>query len=77
MGWRGATGLNATMYAEIYLLSGNECQYFVCRGANYYFGGMLLIIAGILEFFLGNTFPTVVFLGTLLLSPTKLIILIA
>ncbi|KAE9365988.1 hypothetical protein N431DRAFT_495780 [Stipitochalara longipes BDJ] len=32
-------------------------------GANYFFGGLLLIIAGILEFFLGNIFPTVVFLG--------------
>jgi hypothetical protein len=35
----------------------------VSSGANYYFGGMLLIIAGLLEFFLGNTFPSVVFLG--------------
>jgi succinate-acetate transporter protein len=32
-------------------------------GANYYFGGMMLILAGILEFFLGNTFPCVVFSG--------------
>ncbi|PMD61894.1 transcriptional activator of ethanol catabolism AlcS [Hyaloscypha bicolor E] len=45
MGWRGATGLSATI------------------GVNYFFGGMLLIIAAILEFFLGNTFPTVVFFG--------------
>jgi succinate-acetate transporter protein len=33
------------------------------RGANYFFGGMLLILSGVLEFFLGNTFPSVVFLG--------------
>jgi succinate-acetate transporter protein len=32
-------------------------------GVNYYFGGMLLIISGLLEFFLGNTFPSVVFFG--------------
>ncbi|KAE8452458.1 hypothetical protein EG329_000360 [Mollisiaceae sp. DMI_Dod_QoI] len=45
MGWRGASGLNATI------------------GPTYFFGGLLLIIAGILEFFLGNTFPCVVFFG--------------
>ncbi|KAF8862883.1 hypothetical protein BDZ45DRAFT_702727 [Acephala macrosclerotiorum] len=38
MGWRGATGLNATI------------------GVNYFFGGFLLILAGILEFFLGKYF---------------------
>jgi len=31
-------------------------------GANYILGGVLLIIAGILEFVLGNTFPSVVFM---------------
>ncbi|KAH6672954.1 GPR1/FUN34/yaaH family-domain-containing protein [Halenospora varia] len=30
-------------------------------GVNIYFGGMLLIISGFLEFLLGNTFPSVVF----------------
>ena len=38
-------------------------------GANYYFGGMLLILSGFLEFFLGNSFPSVVFLG---ISPSLL-----
>jgi succinate-acetate transporter protein len=33
------------------------------RGPNYFFGGLLLIISGLLEFFLGNTFPSVVFFG--------------
>ncbi|TVY51797.1 Protein alcS, partial [Lachnellula cervina] len=32
-------------------------------GATYFFGGMLLMISGLLEFFLGNTFPCVVFFG--------------
>lgn len=32
-------------------------------GVNYFFGGVLLILSGLLEFFLGNTFPSVVFLG--------------
>ncbi|RDW64933.1 hypothetical protein BP6252_10584 [Coleophoma cylindrospora] len=32
-------------------------------GANYFFGGLLLIIASVLEFFLGNTFPSTVFAG--------------
>ncbi|KAL2069815.1 hypothetical protein VTL71DRAFT_14494 [Oculimacula yallundae] len=32
-------------------------------GANWFFGGLLLIISGILEFFLGNTFPSVVFMS--------------
>lgn len=27
----------------------------------YFFGGLLLIVAGLLEWFLGNTFPSVVF----------------
>jgi len=31
------------------------------RGAFYFVGGMLEIFCGILEFFLGNTFPFVVF----------------
>ncbi|CZR57968.1 related to Y.lipolytica GPR1 protein and Fun34p [Phialocephala subalpina] len=35
----------------------------VTIGVNYFFGGFLLILAGILEFFLGNTFPSVVFFG--------------
>ncbi|KAK4996138.1 hypothetical protein LTR66_004195 [Elasticomyces elasticus] len=30
-------------------------------GANWWFGGMLLILSGIGEFILGNTFPSVVF----------------
>lgn len=32
-------------------------------GANVFFGGMLLIFAGVGEFLLGNTFPSVVFFG--------------
>jgi succinate-acetate transporter protein len=31
--------------------------------ASIWFGGFLLVLAGILEFFLGNTFPFVVFMG--------------
>ncbi|KAI9745419.1 MAG: hypothetical protein M1818_000953 [Claussenomyces sp. TS43310] len=30
-------------------------------GAYYFFGGLLMIVGGLLEFFLGNTFPFVVF----------------
>ncbi|PMD32070.1 hypothetical protein L207DRAFT_406112, partial [Hyaloscypha variabilis F] len=32
-------------------------------GANYSFGGLLLILSGVAEFLLGNTFPSVVFMG--------------
>lgn len=32
-------------------------------GANYFFGGLLLILSGIGEFILGNTFPCCVFFG--------------
>jgi succinate-acetate transporter protein len=32
-------------------------------GAYLFFGGLLLIISGLLEFFLGNTFPFVVFMS--------------
>ncbi|KAE9379645.1 transcriptional activator of ethanol catabolism AlcS [Stipitochalara longipes BDJ] len=32
-------------------------------GANWWFGGMLLVLSGIGEFILGNTFPSVVFLS--------------
>jgi uncharacterized protein len=35
----------------------------ICSGANYFFGGLLLILSGIGEFLLGNTFPSVVFMG--------------
>ncbi|TVY41390.1 Protein alcS [Lachnellula subtilissima] len=31
------------------------------NGANYFFGGLLLILSGVGEFVLGNTFPSVVF----------------
>lgn len=30
-------------------------------GAYYFMGGLLMLIGGVLEFFLGNTFPFVVF----------------
>ncbi|KAL3428203.1 GPR1/FUN34/YaaH-class plasma membrane protein [Phlyctema vagabunda] len=30
-------------------------------GVNYFFGGFLMVLGGILEFFLGNTYPCVVF----------------
>jgi succinate-acetate transporter protein len=30
-------------------------------GSYYYFGGLLLVLGGFLEFILGNTFPSVVF----------------
>ncbi|TVY83245.1 Protein alcS [Lachnellula suecica] len=33
------------------------------NGANYFFGGMLLVMSGVGEFLLGNTFPSVVFLA--------------
>ncbi|KAG4429472.1 hypothetical protein IFR05_015048 [Cadophora sp. M221] len=32
-------------------------------GANWFFGGLLLVVSGLLEFFLGNTFPSVVFMS--------------
>jgi hypothetical protein len=40
------------------------------RGSYYFFGGFLLVLGGILEFILGNTFPSVVFTsyGTFFLS---------
>lgn len=63
MGWRGAGGVTATVYVAL-IVKKETTLTSRPRGANYFFGGMLLIIAGILEFFLGNTFPTVVFLGT-------------
>ncbi|SMQ54392.1 unnamed protein product [Zymoseptoria tritici ST99CH_3D7] len=48
MGWRGSGGAGAANATNT---------------ASIWFGGMLLIIAGLLEFVLGNTFPFVVFMG--------------
>lgn len=33
----------------------------ICRPEFLFFGGVLMLIGGLLEFFLGNTFPAVVF----------------
>ena len=35
----------------------------VCSGAYFFIGGPFLLIAGLLEFFLGNTFTFVVFIS--------------
>lgn len=35
----------------------------MCSGVYYFFGGLLMIIGGLLEFILGNTFPFVVFMS--------------
>lgn len=45
MGWRGSGSTNATQTTT----------------ASIFFGGVLLTIGGIGEFFLGNTFPCLVF----------------
>ena len=67
MGWRGAGGGGA---AEMYslalktisvhppILSANDSPFY--SGPFYWFGGALQLIAGVLEFILGNTFPFVV-----------------
>ena len=35
----------------------------MCSGAYFFFGGILLLVGGILEFIIGNTFPFVVFMS--------------
>jgi len=49
LGWRGAGGGSGNPQATV--------------GATIWFGGVLLLIAGMLEFILGNTFPFIVFMG--------------
>lgn len=61
MGWRGAGGLGA---AE--MLVAHSCFYknvtlTFLSGVFYFFGGLLMIIASFLEFFLGHTFQFAVF----------------
>lgn len=49
MGWRGAGAGAGNAAATV--------------GATIWFGGMCLVIAGILEFFIGNSFPFLVFIA--------------
>ncbi|TVY25199.1 Protein alcS [Lachnellula hyalina] len=73
MGWRGAMGQSAAIHGTFpYLLVRKGRDNILSkaderiggnRGATYFFGGMLLIISGLLEFFPVNTFPCVVFFG--------------
>lgn len=49
LGWRGAGGGTGNPQATV--------------GATIWFGGVLLLIAGMLEWVLGNTFPFIVFMG--------------
>ena len=54
--------MSATVYVALF--SSQELNADVSgRGANYFFGGLLLVMSALLEFFLGNTFPAVVFFG--------------
>lgn len=61
MGWRGAGGNGAagtSVFSVSYLKSPADN---LASGAYFFMGGVLMIIGGVLEFFLGNTFPFVVF----------------
>jgi succinate-acetate transporter protein len=69
MGWRGTNiGPNtgaANMYGVLLELfsAPADHQLTVCSGDYFFIGGPLLLIAGLLEFFLGNTFTFVVFVS--------------
>lgn len=62
MGWRGAGGNGASDMYEPFIPF-KKCNYtdILPSGVYYFFGGLLMIIGGVLEFVLGNTFPCVVF----------------
>ncbi|QSZ33177.1 hypothetical protein DSL72_002763 [Monilinia vaccinii-corymbosi] len=66
MGWRGAGGGGAAgMYVLIILFhfSYLDIHLPVPSGAYFFFGGLLMVLGGFLEFILGNTFPFVVFIS--------------
>ena len=80
MGWRGAGGNGAaSMSVSVHLLYHISLHkafsyWLLPRGAFYFVGGLLLLISGILDFILGNTFLFVVFAsyGKLILDSTNL-----
>src|SRR5258708_7260186 len=63
MGWRGSGSLGAAnMWADLrFKVSEYLGANFTPSGIFYFIGGPLQIFCGILEFFLGNTFPFAVF----------------
>ena len=69
MGWRGTNiGPNtgaANMYELLFEFPSTavDHQLTICSGDYFFIGGPLLLIAGLLEFFLGNTFTFVVFVS--------------
>lgn len=64
MGWRdtniGPNSGAANMYATPPYV---EPTLTICSGAYFFIGGPFLLISGLLEFFLGNTFTFVVFIS--------------
>lgn len=76
MGWRGASDLAALMYVFNIDVPRTHVQRTfadgdLISGVLYFFGGTLQVIACILEFILGNTFPCIVF-GTFGESPFEI-----
>lgn len=68
MGWRGTNiGPNtgaANMYGVLeFPIALTDQRLTVCSGDYFFIGGPLLLIAGLLEFLLGNTFTFVVFIS--------------
>lgn len=70
MGWRGSGGNGAaTMYDTSHPLHTSYPQTRIYtyhpphRGVFFFFGGVLMLVGGFLEFIIGNTFPFVVFMS--------------
>ena len=61
MGWRGAGGNGASDTSVFLVTKSKSPADNLASGAYFFIGGVLMIIGGVLEFFLGNTFPFVVF----------------
>jgi succinate-acetate transporter protein len=66
MGWRGTNIGPNSGAANMYVLHSQLCvqaTLTASSGAYFFIGGPFLLISGLLEFFLGNTFTFVVFVS--------------
>jgi len=63
MGWRGADGSGSANKCVHYtnIVKSLELTSNVTSGVHFFCGGVLMLLGGLLEFFLGNTFAFVVF----------------
>jgi hypothetical protein len=71
LGWKDANQ-SALMYVSTIFSSFSHCSVrrliSTCSGVFIFWGGLMMTVAGLLEFFLGNTFPCVVFMSLGMLS---------